>query len=459
MLVKELRQGLRTRAFIGVFLTLHILLGVILLSAGTANSSNQAGSSISNTIFIIFSMAVILVQPMRGMGALSSEIKGNTIDMMVLTRLSAWKIVTGKWVAIVSQSALMMITIIPYLILRYFFGGMNLFGEVVLLGMIFITSATLTAITVGLSATSSIITRSILPMLAIPIGSYILIVIIVFSRGGESLVELCALDSTESRASVASYVAACAFFGFFLLAAGTSLIAPLSENQSTIRRLVALVAAILAVILSINYIDNGEFLVLLFALVLTPPLIVNFTEFGTLSPPVYENFSRYGILGKLAGLFLLPGWASGVFFSFLLTLICSVAFIAFPHTLYSYDNHITIALTGVATLLFPTILLAPFKMKGRDKFSNYLLILIASGVLSLVLLGIGESTSNPDFLWLFVWLPPVMFSMLGSSIDDGLVMAASAIITTAYFGVLIVMAIRQYRASMSAIKQSYTTAE
>jgi len=98
-------------------------------------------------------------------------------------------------------------------------------------------------------------------------------------------------------------------------------------------------------------------------------------------------------------------------------------------------------------------------MKGRDKFSNYLLILIASGVLSLVLLGIGESTSNPDFLWLFVWLPPVMFSMLGSSIDDGLVMAASAIITTAYFGVLIVMAIRQYRASMSAIKQSYTTAE
>ena len=38
MLVKELRQGMRTKAFVGVFLTLQIILGVILLSAGAAAS-------------------------------------------------------------------------------------------------------------------------------------------------------------------------------------------------------------------------------------------------------------------------------------------------------------------------------------------------------------------------------------------------------------------------------------
>jgi hypothetical protein len=43
MLVKELRQGLRTKAFIGVFLALQIILGVILLGAVSVSSSYQAG--------------------------------------------------------------------------------------------------------------------------------------------------------------------------------------------------------------------------------------------------------------------------------------------------------------------------------------------------------------------------------------------------------------------------------
>jgi ABC-type transport system involved in multi-copper enzyme maturation permease subunit len=118
MLVKELRQGMRTKAFVAVFLTLQIILGVILLSAGAAASSDDAGETISNIIFIFFSIAVLIIQPMRGITSLSSEVKGNTIDMMVLTRLSAWRIVTGKWASIVSQSALLLVTIIPYLILR-----------------------------------------------------------------------------------------------------------------------------------------------------------------------------------------------------------------------------------------------------------------------------------------------------------------------------------------------------
>jgi ABC-type transport system involved in multi-copper enzyme maturation permease subunit len=226
MLVKELRQGLRTKAFIGVFLTLQIVLGIILLGAGTASTSDHAGSTISNIIFIFFSIAVIIIQPMRGMGALSSEIKGNTIDMMVLTRLSAWRIVVGKWSAIVSQSALILVTIIPYLILRYFFGGMNLVGEVVLLLLIFFTSASLTAVTVGLSASPSVILRSILPMVGIPIGSYIILMMLMYSRMGGgfggSIFDFCSLETTESRVTISLYITACLYYSFFILSIGTS---------------------------------------------------------------------------------------------------------------------------------------------------------------------------------------------------------------------------------------------
>ena len=133
MLVKELRQGLRAKTFIVVFLSLQVFLAVMLFSAGAASTSDHVGTVISGIIFTFFAIAVLVVQPLRGTGALSSEVKGNTIDMMVLTRLSAWRIVFGKWVAIVSQSALLLSTIIPYLILRYFFGGMNLLGEMVFL--------------------------------------------------------------------------------------------------------------------------------------------------------------------------------------------------------------------------------------------------------------------------------------------------------------------------------------
>ena len=116
MLVKELRQGLRAKTFVAVFLSLQVLLLLILLTATASTSSANAGSVISVVIFTFFSIAVLVVQPLRGIGAISSEVKGNTIDMMVLTRLSARRIVHGKWFAIVSQSALIFATIVPYLI-------------------------------------------------------------------------------------------------------------------------------------------------------------------------------------------------------------------------------------------------------------------------------------------------------------------------------------------------------
>ncbi|HEX7262242.1 MAG TPA: hypothetical protein VF258_10545, partial [Luteolibacter sp.] len=140
MLVKELRQGMRARGFTMLFITFQGLLAFILLTASAVSESDSAGSFASGVIFTLFAGAALLVQPMRGMNALSVEIIGNTIEMMVLTRLSAWRIVFGKWIAIVSQTALILITIIPYLILRYFFGGMVLMGELVFLSLIFLTS-------------------------------------------------------------------------------------------------------------------------------------------------------------------------------------------------------------------------------------------------------------------------------------------------------------------------------
>ena len=458
MLVKELRQGLRTRAFIAVFLTLQIVLGIILLSAGATASSDDAGSTISNIIFIFFSIAVLIIQPMRGISALSSEIKGNTIDMMVLTRLSAWRIVTGKWSAIVSQSALILVTIIPYLILRYFFGGMNLLGEIVLLALIFITSAALTAVTVGLSASSSAILRSVLPMIAIPIAAYSLLVTMMFGAfGGGGIADLCSLETKDSRIAVSIYLAICWYGGYYFLSIGTSLIAPYAENHSTGRRLVALaVTLVVATLASIPSITDPDALPILFFAVLAPPFAISLTEFSMLVPPVYRKFSKYGPPGRIAALFFSPGWPQGAFFCTLLTAIATVPFVL-NKPAYGGSDHYTYGLSAIATLLFPALLVALIKNKGPVRVSNYLLFGVASGIVSLVLMGVAESLSNRDFMWLFVWIPPVIALMKGNGrLDDQALLVAAVAVTLIMAGLLLVMAFTTYRATLKSIASSDT---
>ncbi len=455
MLVKELRQGLRTRSFIAVFLTLQALLGIILLSASALASSEHSGSSISNIIFTFFSIAVLVLQPMRGIGALSSEIKGNTIDMMVLTRLSAWRIVTGKWSAIVTQSALILVTIIPYLILRYFFGGMNLLGEIVLLGMIFISSATLSAITVGLSASTSIILRSFLPMIALPMGAFVILGMLSSSREIGQLIQFCALEEKESRIAIPLIIAACAYGGYFMLSAGTSLIATHAENHSTLRRIIALgITFIAAAICSSNFVDP-EVVPFILIFIAAPAFAISLSEFAPPIAPVYENFSRRGPFGKAAAVLFLPGWPSGVFFCLLLTLVAFIPLLLNPPTVSYADDFKIGYLAVLGTMLFPAVILCLLKMKGPQRISNYLLLGISSCVIATVLAGLSDAVSNRDFLWLFVWLPPVQLAMITSSrFDSDAVFIAAAIIDAAFFALLLIFAQHQYRASLAEIGKS-----
>ncbi len=455
MLVKELRQGLRTKSFIAVFLTLQAILGIILLMASATATSDHAGSSISNTIFVFFAFAVLVIQPLRGIGALSSEVKGNTLDMMVLTRLSAWRIVAGKWSAIVSQSALILVTIIPYLILRYFFGGMNLLGEIVLLTLIFHSSAILTAVTVGLSASGSVILRSILPLIGFVVGAVILLQILSFGGGIREIVEFCSLETSESRLGVILFIAASSYVAYFFLSAGASLIATYAENHSTLRRAFALtVCCIAAAVCAIPSVANPDYTPFVMTLILAPAFAVSLTEFAPLVPPVYRRFAARGFVGKAAGLFFFPGWPSGVFFCALLTAVAAVPFLLNGSSFHS-DEILISSLATLGTLLFPAALINLLRMKGPARISNYVLLGIASCVLSTILTGIAESMSSRDFLWLFVWMPPVLLAMqtISSFSHDALLIAA-VVIDASLFALLLILAQHAYRASLDGMEEN-----
>lgn len=458
MLVKELRQGMRAKTFIAVFLSLQIFLAVMLFSASATSTSDHVGSVVSGIIFMFFATAVLLVQPLRGIGALSSEVKGNTIDMMVLTRLSAWRIVFGKWVAIVSQSALLLSTIIPYLILRYFFGGMNLVAELTLLILMFLTSMALTAFTVGLSGCSSIIVRALLPIFGLPMLMWTIAVGFVFRgfRGSSGFMDVFALDSTNSRIGMAVYVAAITYLGGLMLSLGTSLIAPAAENHALVRRLVALGAML--VLIPLGYLKNidEEIVFILTIVIAVPAIVIALTESAPLVATVCKPFVKRGLPGKAIGWLLYPTWASGILFAILIGLIGLAIFssqLMSSGSVNSWDREGYIAILALFGGLFFPAAWQAFLFRGEgQRLGHYLLLLVGSGVMLGILTALSESMDNGLFLWFFAWNPLAFLAMLTDhKADKDVILGAVALVDILLLVLLITRALIDIRKSAPVI--------
>ncbi len=466
MLVKELRQGLRAKTFVAMFLSLQVFLAVMLFSAGVTSTSDHVGSVISGIIFTFFSIAVIVVQPLRGTGALSSEVKGNTIDMMVLTRLSAWRIVFGKWVAIVSQSALLLVTIIPYLILRYFFGGMNLVSEMVFLLVLFLTSMALTALTVGLSGCHSVIVRSLVPIIGLPILLWSML-IVSFSygfRGSGNVLDVFNLDNSESQIGVACYVATIVYLGASMLSMGASLIAPAAENHAIFRRIVALLAMLVIVPVAVLDMFDAEWTILLATIVGVPAILIALTESAPLVATVCKPFVKRGPIARTIGWLFYPTWSSGLMFSMLLAIIGLVA--VFGQSLMKGgspswdDNDAVIILSLVGGMFFPSVWQV-FLFKGESqRLGHYLLLLAGSFVMMGVLTALADSMNNGAFLWFFAWHPFAFIAMMEESHSPYEVLtSAVALLDFILFAILTVRAVIEIRKSAPVILEAHNPAE
>ena len=228
MLVKELRQGMRTSLFAVAF----ILLQTFMVLCFVANIA-EPGSQDANGFFWFFIITTLMVvQPLRGFNALSSEYQLNTMDLIQLTKLSGWRITLGKWTALNAQTLLFITGVLPYLVMRYFFGNVDLILDLVALLLLGLGSALASAITIGFSVFRNFLLRGILAVgSAIGlIGLFVGVKEEIFRNG---------IDSAEAATLV--LLAICSLYGcFFFLAFGASRIAYQSENLSTVKRLAAL---------------------------------------------------------------------------------------------------------------------------------------------------------------------------------------------------------------------------
>lgn len=310
MVVKELRQGLRTRLFGGVMLVLHVLLVLITLITGAAANPGDVSGLMDGLVYLV----MMVIFPLTGFSALAGEFKANTMDMLFLSRLSIGRIVFGKWASVVLQSGLVAVSILPYEVARYLYGGSELVQEVMGLFYLWLGSAVVTAAMVALSTQKQFWLRGVI--VALPL------MMVFFSSLSWAFMGVMgsAMGTGYAQMSVwdhVTWMAACAWFIFACLSFGASRVAPAASLLPVMKRSVNLAALfVLAALewLSSDTRDASNLAVVVFVVASLDAL----TDDTPFVPTVYLPFYRRGLLGRVAGLFLAPGWMHGLLYSLLL---------------------------------------------------------------------------------------------------------------------------------------------
>jgi hypothetical protein len=318
MLVRELRQGIQSGAFFWTFLLLQAALVLHAAFTALATAGEFDGSLARTSGGFFWAILVItlgLVIPLRGLQAVASERVGNNLDLVRLTRLSATRIVVGKWAAIVAQVLLVTAAILPYLVLRYFMGGVNVVGELARLGWLVVAAAVVAALAVYASTRPQ---RERVGLMAL----------VVFGGWGTLMRLMMGGGFTGGTLGWLGLGVAAVYTTLFLDAAAAS-VAAASENRAFWRRLVGLGCA--AAVAAAGLL-GGPWNFLPLAGLLGLPVL--FLVVGAVCErPVrfrrlHAAFDRGGVAGRLAAAVLTPGWATGLVFAALAGGLTAIGFLA-----------------------------------------------------------------------------------------------------------------------------------
>jgi ABC-type Na+ efflux pump permease subunit len=238
MLVKELRQGMRSRVFVICFLVLQLAMLFLAIVGLTASTFDSSPAIIGGFFWAIVATPLLLVMPVTGLTAIGGESRADTLELIFLTRLTARRIIFGKWIALVAQSLLLVAAVLPYAVLRYFLGGIDFLYEMQILGVLTFSSAVLTAIAVGLSPLPNKLMR--LLMILAFVGAVIFVggslVAVLFNPFSSFFGSAYSWDWKNWLAGLVAPVGVMAF----MLEVGAAKLAPAAENHTTPMRLIAL---------------------------------------------------------------------------------------------------------------------------------------------------------------------------------------------------------------------------
>jgi hypothetical protein len=456
MLVKELRQGIRSKIFMSAFYLTQVLmiLSVIfsLLSRGEGMNSNSTFGFLNGLFWFMIGVPLIFLMPLRGFGALYGEIKAGTLELVFLTRLSALRIAAGKWTALIVQTLLLVTAVLPYVLLRYFLGGVNVVDDLQSLFFLLLASAMLTAATIALSPYESKILRALFS-----IGMIFGLLFLLVTMLGAMASRAYTGSASGSSFSGLPYLGAALFtpaFIFLCLEIAASRIAPPAENHALRKRLIGLyllgVAAVL-ILLGAEPVPTMGFAMLLLTVVVIDAL----AEPHQFVRSVYRPFLRWGLAGRMAALCLTPGWVTATWFVGFLTFFTGGLL-----WLQGQSDDLDEILKYVAylgLLIFPAALIRLWAPTTKYFLGFYIAQQFFFAVLTLLVSMMAAISREPLAMWLSP-LPPcafflAMFNQVKSAEIETFLLITS-LFTAASLGILIARSITPLRDIRKALGQT-----
>jgi len=304
MLVKEFRQGLRAGSFVLLLVALH--LGVSLVEAfGLAASVRSESTQFVGVFFWGVVYAVLLLgAPLRGLAALHAEREARTLELLGAAGVSGTRLAWGKWISLMTQSCLMAVSLLPYFVLRYYTGGVDLALDARLLVLAVLASGSCVAAAIAASGLSRTLLRAAL-------GAVFCVGFLSYWAAASAL-----LDAPGAIATLNLMQR-----GWILIAGGAALsvvvllrlagdaVGPASENGAVLARLLLAPAWGAALIPALRGVEKPVFIGYLWGLGLLS-LVVFAWHLSAVR--VFDAhlrpFARAGAWGRFAAILLLPNW-------------------------------------------------------------------------------------------------------------------------------------------------------
>jgi len=405
MVVKELRQGLRTRAFGSTMLLMHALLILITLMTGSAQNTDDTRWMLDG----LATLVLCFILPIRVSNALTEEVKMNTLDMLMLTRLSCSRIVFGKWASVALQALLIASSLMPYIVARYVFGGMDMKQELLMLGLKWLVGIVFAAVLVMLSTIKQAWLRIIIMIGPLIFGFGAIGILFVGSSSGRGLFLGTATMTPWWLLTLLSILASIWMIYACLSTAASRIsaqAAPLALPKRAVHVLTNLILLVCYLVLR-----DPAWLAAATAVLCFLTLDV-MTEQLNEVPSAYVPFFKRGFLGRLLMPLLAPGWASG----FLLTLILSALLTgvtAMRSGLDETPHYVLICCT--VWMMTAIIQILPFTRKADDLlpifFGTFALAYLLLGMFSG--LGVMWASLSHAQPWILAALPPT--AMVGAT--------------------------------------------
>ena len=163
MLVKELRQGLRAPLFITPFIAVHAL---AIVAVGVEYERGVT-PGVGSPLWLVAFLVVVVLMPLRGFNALQEECHGGNSSLLMLGGLSRWQIVGGKWLVQIVLCGLTFLSLLPYLLVRYFLGGFEIIPNALMAVNVMTMAAGVSGCIIGASGYRSMAMRFIVAAIGI----------------------------------------------------------------------------------------------------------------------------------------------------------------------------------------------------------------------------------------------------------------------------------------------------